>query len=137
VISPVRSRRRRWRLATLVVLVLAAGCGSKGKERREAERVETQIERIGLASPAEREPLIAALENERYENPRVEKVRLECAAAYRALHTVQVALANVPADPIQAAEQLQISKAASDAAKGAHERCQTARKAMRDALGVT
>jgi hypothetical protein len=120
----------------MIALLTLAGCGSKAKERREAESVETQIERIGLASPADREPLIATLENERYENPRVDKVRLECAAAYRALHTLQIALASVPADPIQAAEQLQRSKAMSDAAKAAHERCQEARKAMRDGLGI-
>ncbi len=126
------ARQARWCLA---VVILLGGC-SKNRERSEAERVEMALQRIGLATPAEREPLIAALENERFESPRVEKVRVECAAAYRALHTVQIALSTVAADPVQAAEQLKLSKSASEAAKASHERCQEARMAVREALGI-
>ena len=125
-------------VAVAMSLVAFAGCSSKSLEEREAERVIAAIDRIGRTPAAEREPLIAALEDGKAESPRVEKVRFECAAAYRALHTVQVSLGRTAeGDPFSAFQQLQAATSAGQEAKAAHERCKQAMADLRVALGAT
>ena len=125
-------------LSFLLLVLSLGGCNAKKSlEKREAERIVAAIERIGTVSAAEREPLIVALENEKVESPRVEKLRVECAAAYRALHTAQIGLSRTAGgDPFAAADHLKAANAQIAEAKAAHDRCNQALADLRQALGA-
>lgn len=124
-------------IAVGLAAVALSGCNRKSLEEREAERIVAAIERIGITPANQREPLLAALETERVESPRVETLRRECAAAYRALHSAQVGLSNtVQSDPFGAAAQLKAATGALEQAKAAHDRCTEALGEVRKAIGV-
>jgi hypothetical protein len=124
-------------VALVALLAAALGCGkSKSSERIEAERIIAAIERLGTVPASDREPLLDALEADRAASPRVETLRTECAAAYRALHTAQVGLAQTAkGDPFAAPESLKLAHAAIEQAKAAHERCVKALAEVRTTIG--
>jgi uncharacterized caspase-like protein len=81
------------RLAGILALASLAACPSA--EKREAERIVAAIERVRMAQPDGRGPLLEALEKERADAALAETARSRCAAAYRAMHEARAAMASI------------------------------------------
>jgi len=71
-------------MAALACAAMGLGCGH-GADERESAAILEQVDRLRLADPAEREPLLASLEHTRPKNVVADQARQHCAAAYRAL----------------------------------------------------
>lgn len=78
----------------LFAALLAPACGPS-RERVEAERILVLLDKLRMAEHEARGPLLAEIEKDHATGEAAERARSSCAAAFRALHDAQAAIAEV------------------------------------------